>query len=146
MNPAGKAAISLLPELNRRNLPEARAKAAPIHLAIDLHTQREGRMKYMIEYTIGNTGLAYEENFANRDALLKAFSKWKPEDGFNVQAFVSDLANNGYVLLEAEDPKVVASFVGKFTFWNDVRVNPVIDIMEAVPVAGSALAWARSAV
>jgi hypothetical protein len=103
-------------------------------------------MKYMIEHTIRNTGLAYEENFANRDALLKAFSKWKPEDGLNVQAFVSDLANNGYVLVEAEDPKVVASFVGKFTFWNDVRVNPVIDIMEAVPVAGAALAWARSAV
>src|SRR5271156_3924158 len=105
--------------------------------------QREGRMKYMIEYTLRNTGLTYEQNFANRDALLKAFSKWKPEDGLNVQAFVSDLANNGYVLVEAEDPKVVASFVGKFTFWNDVRVNPVIDIMEAVPIAGAALAWGR---
>ena len=44
------------------------------------------------------------------------------------------------------DPKVVGSFVGKFAFWNDVRVKPVVDIMEAVPIAGAALAWARNAV
>jgi hypothetical protein len=36
--------------------------------------------------------------------------------------------------------------VGKFVFWNDVRVKPVIDITEAVPIAGAALAWARNAV
>jgi Domain of unknown function (DUF3303) len=103
-------------------------------------------MKYMIEYTIRETGLTYEQNFANRETLLKAFSKWKPGDGLNVQAFVSDLSNNGYVLVEADDPKVVASFVGKFLFWNDVQVNPVYDVMEAVPIASSALAWARNAV
>ena len=28
-------------------------------------------------------------------------------------AFVSDLSNNGYVLVEAEDPKVVGSFTSK---------------------------------
>ena len=103
-------------------------------------------MKYMIEYTIRDTGLTYEQNFANRDALLKAFSKWKPDDGLNVLAFVADLSNNGYALVEADDPKVVGSFVGKFVFWNDVRVKPVVDIMEAVPIAGAALAWARNAV
>ena len=103
-------------------------------------------MKYMIEYTIRDTGLTYEQNFANRDALLKAFSKWKPDDGLNVLAFVADLSNNGYALVEAEDPKVVGSFAGKFAFWNDVRVKLVVDIMEAVPIASAALAWARNAV
>jgi hypothetical protein len=103
-------------------------------------------MKYMIEYTIRNTGLTYEQNFANHDALLKAFGQWKPDDGLSVHAFVSNLANSGYVLVEADDPKVVASFVNKFTFWNDVEVNPVYDVAEAVPVAGAALAWARNAV
>jgi len=103
-------------------------------------------MKYMIEYTIRNTGLSDEQNFANHDGLLKAFSKWKPETGLNVQAFVADLSNGGYVLVEADDPKVVASFVNKFVFWNEVRVNPVYDVMEAVPVAAAALDWARNAV
>jgi hypothetical protein len=103
-------------------------------------------MKYMIEFTIRNSSLTYEQNFANRETLLKAFSKWKPEDGLNVHAFVSDLSNNGYVLVEADDPKVVASFVGKFLFWNDVQVNPVYDVTEAVPIASAAVAWARNAV
>jgi hypothetical protein len=103
-------------------------------------------MKYMIEYTIRNNGLTYEQNLANHDALLKAFSKWKPETGMNVHAFVTDLSNDGYVLVEADDPKVVASFVGKFVFWNDVQVKPVIDVMEAVPIAHSGIEWARNAV
>lgn len=103
-------------------------------------------MKYMIEYTIRNAGLTHDQNFSNWEALLKAFSKWKPEEGLNVQAFVANLANGGYVLVEAGDPKVVASFVEKFSFWNDVQVVPVIDVMEAVPIGQAALTWARSAV
>src|SRR5258708_7180126 len=103
-------------------------------------------MKYMIEYTIRDTGLTYEQNFANRDALLKAFSKLKPEDGLNVMAFVEDLSNEGYVLVEVEVPKVVGSFTAKFVFWNDVRVTPVVDVTETVPIAAASLAWARNAV
>jgi hypothetical protein len=98
----------------------------------------------MIEYTIRNTGLTYDQNFANSESLLKAFNKWKPDDGLNIQAFVANLANGGYVLVEASDPKVVASFVGKFNFWNDVDVVPVIDVSEAVPIGHSSLAWAQS--
>lgn len=101
-------------------------------------------MKYMLEYTIRNTGLTYEQNFDSSEALLNAFSKWKPDDGLKVLAFVSTLANSGYVLVDANDPKIVGLFVQKFNFWNDVRVVPVIDVTEAVPIAQSALAWARS--
>ena len=52
--------------------------------------------------------------------------------------------NSGYVLVEANDPKVVYSFVSKFTFWNDIDVVPVIDIGEAVPITQSSVGWARS--
>jgi len=48
---------------------------------------------------------------ANAEALLNAFGKWKPEEGLNVHAFVANLVNGGYVLIEASDPKVVASFI-----------------------------------
>ena len=59
-------------------------------------------MKYMIEYTIRNTGLTYEQNFAGAEALLTAFSKWKPEDGLSIHAFVSNVSGTGgYVLVEA---------------------------------------------
>jgi hypothetical protein len=86
----------------------------------------ETLMKYMIEYIIRNTGLTHEQNFEGAEALLTAFSKWKPEDGLSIHAFVS------------------TAFVSKFNYWNDVDVVPVIDVSEAVAIAQSSLAWARS--
>src|SRR5271167_826436 len=110
------------------------------------HYLREELVKYMIEYTIRSAGLTDDQNFANSEALLNAFGKWKPEDGLTVHAFVSNLGGNaGYVLVEAGDPKVIVSFVSKYNFWNDVNVVPVIDVGEAVPISAASLAWARSA-
>jgi hypothetical protein len=102
-------------------------------------------VKYMIEYTIRNTGLTYDQNLTGAEALLTAFGKWKPEEGLSIQAFVENLSGTaGYVLVEANDPKVVYSFVSKFNFWNDVDVVPVIDISEAVPITQSSVVWART--
>jgi len=47
--------------------------------------------------------------------------------------------------VEADDPKVVASFVSKFVYWNDVDVAPVVDVAEIVPINAESLAWARTA-
>ena len=103
-------------------------------------------MKYMIEYKIRAVGLSHDQNFADSEALLSAFGKWKPEDGLTVQAFVSNLAGNGgYVLVEASDPKVIVAFVSKYNFWNDVNVVPVVDVGEAVAITAASLAWARNA-
>ena len=103
-------------------------------------------MKYMIEYKIRAGGIPLDDSFAGSQALITAFSKWKPEDGLTVHAFVSDLAAfGGYVLVEANDPKVVVSFVSKFNAWNDIKVVPVIDVGEVVPVSAASLAWAREA-
>jgi hypothetical protein len=67
------------------------------------------------------------------ESLITAFSKWKPEDGLTVHSFVSDLAAiAGYVLVEANDPQVVISFVSKYNFWNDIKVVPVMDVNEVV--------------
>jgi hypothetical protein len=103
-------------------------------------------MKYMLEYKIRLAGLTHDQNFANSEALLNAFGKWKPEEGLTVHAFVSNLCGNGgYVLVEASDPKVIASFISKYNFWNDVNVIPVVDVGEVVPVASASLDWARKA-
>jgi Protein of unknown function (DUF3303) len=102
-------------------------------------------MKYVIEYDIRTAGLTPDQNFANQDALLKAFGKWTPEEGLTVHAFVSNM-NNGYVLVEADDPTVVYSFVSKFVYCNDVNVAPVVDVADGVANGTASLAWARSAV
>jgi hypothetical protein len=101
-------------------------------------------MKYMIDYAF-RLGGAYEENLTNAESLTRAFSKWKPEDGLNVLAFVSNLSDTGgYVLVEAADPKVVFSFVSKFVAWAESEIVPVIDVGDAVPLGSAATAWART--
>ncbi|HTC96078.1 MAG TPA: DUF3303 family protein [Steroidobacteraceae bacterium] len=103
-------------------------------------------MKYMIEYKIRTGGVPLDQGFASVESLITAFSKWKPEDGLTVHAFVSDLAAiAGYVLVEANDPKVIVSFVSKYNFWNDTKVVPVMDVNEVVPLSAASIAWARSA-
>jgi hypothetical protein len=99
----------------------------------------------MVEYKIRAAGLSHDQNLANHEALLKAFGKWRPEEGLTVHAFVSNLTNGGYVLVEAADAGIVHSFVSKFFYWNDCEVVPVIDITEAVTTGSESLAWARAA-
>jgi hypothetical protein len=99
----------------------------------------------MVEYEVRAAGLSHDQNLANQEALVNAFSKWKPEEGLTVHAFLANLNNGGYVLVEAAEPSVVLSFVSKFNYWNDVRVVPVVDIAEAVTAATESLAWARAA-
>ena len=85
--------------------------------------------------SIRTAGLSHDENFANQEALLNAFGKWQPEKGLTVHAFVSHVnSDSGYVLVEADDPKVVASFVSKYVYWNDVDVVPVVDVEEIVAI------------
>ena len=103
-------------------------------------------MKYVIEYEIRTAGLTHDQNFANQDALLKAFGTWTPEEGLTVHAFISTMNNGGYVFVEAEDPNVVYSFVSKFAYWNEVNVVPVVEVADGVASGAASLAWARSAV
>jgi hypothetical protein len=102
-------------------------------------------MKYMIDYQIRTAGLSHDQNLDNQEALLTAFGTWEPEPGLTVHAFVSTMNNGGYVLVEADDPNTVYSFVSKFFYWNDVDVVPVVDVAETVAMGSESLAWARAA-
>jgi Protein of unknown function (DUF3303) len=103
-------------------------------------------MKFVIEYRFRNDGLTHDLSIANSAALLTAFSKWKPEDGLKVHAFLGTVAaSGGYVFVEADDAKVVQAFVSKFVFWNEVTVVPVLDVGESVANAHAAITWAAQA-
>ena len=43
----------------------------------------------MIEYEVRNAGLSHDQNFANQEALINAFGKWKPEEGLTIHAFLA---------------------------------------------------------
>ena len=66
-------------------------------------------MKYIIEYTVRTAGLSFDQNFAGSEALLTAFSKWKPDDekGLTIHAFVANLAGRGGIT-----PLMAATGVG----------------------------------
>jgi hypothetical protein len=109
---------------------------------------REKPMKYMCEYTIRTAGLSFDQNIAGGEALLTAFSKWRPEEekGLTIHAFVSDLAGrSGFILAETNDPKAITAFAAKYNYWNDVKITPVLDVGEVVPISAGALDWARKA-
>ncbi len=102
-------------------------------------------MKYMIAYTIRRGG-NLEEIEANAKSLLKAFAKWRPEEGLKVHAFVTDVSGGGgYVLVETDDPKAVATFTHKFIAWNDINVVPVIDVATSAEIAQQTIAWRSEA-
>jgi hypothetical protein len=102
----------------------------------------------MVEYTVRVAGLSFDQNFAGGGSLLTAFSKWKPEDekGLTIHAFVSDIAGRGgFILVETNDPKAITAFATKYNYWNDVKITPVIDIGEVVPIIAGSLDWAKKA-
>jgi Protein of unknown function (DUF3303) len=99
-------------------------------------------MKYMIEYALRRDGLSYEQTEGNLQTLLKAFSKWQPEDGLKVHAFLTAVdGNGGYVMLEASDPKVLTTFTHKFVPWAAIKAIPVVDVGESAEIAGQTAAW-----
>ena len=103
-------------------------------------------MKYMVEYTIRHAGKTNEESRHDTSTLTTAFSKWKPDEGLKIHAFVSKLdANGGYILLEADDPKIVAAFSAKFAAWNDSTIIPVMEVADAVQIGEAARAWVANA-
>ena len=104
------------------------------------------QMKYVVEYRVHTAGLTYDQNLANMQALVNAFSKWEPEEGLTFHAFVTKLNGaSGYALVETADPSVVMSFVSKFSFWNEIEVIPVVDIGEAIRLGTESRVWARAA-
>ena len=125
-----------------------RSKPFDCQVAIEWDKQQLQRQESIRQVLVWQFTLfcSIDQNFANQEALLNAFGSWEPEEGMTVLAFVSRLdTDSGYVLVEADDPKVIASFVSKYIYWNDVEVIPVVDVEEIVPINSESLAWARAA-
>ena len=102
-------------------------------------------LKFMITYSVRRDGLTAEQNIANSQALIKAFSKWKPDEGLKIHAYLGSVSGNGgFILAETDDARTISAFAGKFLSWVSVRVEPVLDISESVGIGQTALAWAAA--
>lgn len=102
-------------------------------------------MKFMVEYET-RTGSTHEETAENYDSLLKAFSTWQQPEGLTISAFVTRIDGaGGYLVVDVDDPLVLARFVAQFLRWNTVVCHPVVDVEAAVGFVEYGLEWAKSA-
>lgn len=90
--------------------------------------------------------MTFEQYKKSSEEIIAAFGKWKPDDSLRIISFVGRVdGSGGYILMESDDPKSVASFAAKFNAWSESDIVPVIDIGEAVEVGNAAAAWASDA-
>lgn len=104
-------------------------------------------MKFVIKFIIRRSGLTFDECLAHDRALLTAFSKWTPPEGFTIQQFVTTVVNDsGYLIVEAADSAVILSALSKFRFFDDFEIIPVVDVNpDLVVTLNESLAWAQDA-
>ena len=112
--------LACCPTLNSRNLPKAQpSRRASCISSSNYDTKGGSRLKYMIEYSYPKyQAHLLQQNFANHDALLTSFRQ--VEARYRLEcARVRDRSRRTMDMCwsTADDPKVVASFVGKFVFW-----------------------------
>ena len=102
-------------------------------------------MKFMVEWST-RPGTTYEDTLTNEEALIRAFAKWAPPEGLTIHSFVMKVgAPSGYILVEADDPRLLAEFAAQYLAWNDAAYVPVMDVGDMVGVYTESLTWARSA-
>ena len=104
----------------------------------------EYSMKFLVSWTFRPAGsVADAEADAKRGLAL--FSKWSPPEGLKMTEFVSRLdGRGGYVIVETDNPALLADGPSKFGVANDFEIVPVMDIMEGIPIANEAIEFRDS--
>ena len=97
-------------------------------------------MKYMISWSERGQGTPMEyENAQKR--ILEVFTQWQAPDNFHIELFVVRVGDwGGYAVLEADnlaDIHLITTALAAFTF----RLEPVIDVMDAVAIELQAMEW-----
>jgi hypothetical protein len=95
-------------------------------------------MKYLVSWTprAGSSGAEAE---ADEKRSLQLFGKWSPPADATFHQFVSTLTGGGYAVVETDNPLSVAEGPAKFGAYFDFKVEPVVDIMEIIPLGQEAI-------
>jgi len=105
---------------------------------------RKYTMKFLVSWTFRTAGsVADAEADAKRG--LQLFSKWVPPEGLKMTEFVSRIdGRGGYVMVETDNPALLADGPSKFGVLNEFEVIPVMDIMDGMPIAQEAIEFRDS--
>jgi hypothetical protein len=102
-------------------------------------------MKYVLHYKPAQ-GLSHEDAIAAAERGLELFQKWEQPAGINILQFVTsyDVTSGGWIIFEADDLSSLLEDASVFGMFNEQRLIPVIDIMDALPYEQRALGRLRS--
>ena len=101
-------------------------------------------MKYVISWKALQGGSS-AENEAAAERGLQLFSKWSPAPDATFHQFVERLdGTGGYAVVETDNPMSILDGPSKFGTLFEFKVDPVIDIMESIPMANEGIEFRRS--
>ncbi len=100
-------------------------------------------MKYVLTWWERPTGSATEyENAQKR--VLGVFQKWEMPKSLNIHQFVVRVGEyGGYAVLETDNVGDIHKLTSTFAVFK-FRLEPVLDVMDAVAVEATAIAWRDS--
>ena len=89
-------------------------------------------MKYVVAWTFRLNGSA-TENEASIQRALELYAKWSPPASTTYHQFVGRLDGmGGFAIVESDNPIDLAVDSGKFGFFLDYQLYPVVDIAESM--------------
>ena len=100
-------------------------------------------MKYVLTWW-ERPGGSHAENEAAQKRVLNVFQQWEAPESFNIHQFLVRVGElGGYMVLETDDVAEVHKETTIFAVFQ-FRVEPVLDVMDAVAAQVEGIAWRDS--
>ena len=100
-------------------------------------------MKYMVTWWERGGGSAADYEAAQK-RVLELFSQWEMPESLTLHQFLVRVGEfGGYAVVETDDPIAIHRLTTAFAVFQ-FRVEPVMDVMDAVEVENAAIAWRDS--
>ena len=97
-------------------------------------------MKYVLTWW-ERTGGSYADYEAAQKRVLNVFEPWEMPESLDIQQFVVRVGEfGGYMVLETDNVADVQKLTTTFAVFQ-FRLEPVMDIMDAVAAEAEAIAW-----
>ncbi len=101
-------------------------------------------MKYVVVAEPRYTGTP-SENMAGIKNLQEVFAKWEAPEGMTFLQFTERIDGQGaFIVLECEDPTLLAQVSVQFAPWVTSTLHPVIDVEDNIAATQKAIDWHES--
>jgi hypothetical protein len=98
-------------------------------------------MKYVVVAEPRYSGTP-DQNMAGIKNLQAVFAKWEPPDGMTFLQFTERIDDGGaFIVVECDDPTLLAQVSVQFAPWVKSTVHPVVDVEVSVAASQRAIDW-----